>query len=225
VLLPGRERELHGWVFWVPWLQAGNKLGAVRQHEGRLAADPPAARYDEWADWYENYITGEAQPVIWRTAKILTQILGQGSGPVLELACGTGIHAQLLSGPGWTPLGLDILLAQLRYARSRMPVVAADAGAPPISPGTLAAVAAVMCHTDIDDYAATCQALSPALRSGGVFVHVGVHPCYVCAFADRANPSKIIISRATGRRHGAMKPGRDAESGPRSAPLTFLSVS
>jgi hypothetical protein len=101
-----------------------------------------------------------------------------------------------------------------------MPVVA-DAGAPPINPGTLAAVAAVMCHTDIDDYAATCQALSPALRSGGVFVHVGVRPCYVGAFADRANSSKIIISPRCwqkARRSEAWSPGGIRAKGRRHSP-------
>lgn len=75
-----------------------------------------------------------------------------------------------------------------------MPVAVAEAGALPVRTGTLAAVTAVLCHTDIDDYAVTCQALSLALRPGGVFAHVGVHPCYVGAFADRTNSSEITIT-------------------------------
>lgn len=160
-----------------------------------MASAPASqARYDQWADWYEQYITGEAQKFTQRTAEILAQVLGPGTGPLLDLACGTGIYGQTLSALGWTPFGVDVSVAQLRYARRRMPVAAADAGALPVSPGTLAAVAAVLCHTDIDDYAATCQSLSLALQLGGVFAHVGVHPCYVGAFADRASSSKIIIT-------------------------------
>jgi SAM-dependent methyltransferase len=160
----------------------------------------PAARYDEWADWYESYMSGEAQAFAQRAGDALTEVLGPGAGPVLDLACGTGIHARVLSALGWTPFGLDLSVAQLRYARGRMPVIAADAGVPPLRPSALAGVSAVMCHTDIDDYAAVCQALSPALQPGGIFVHVGVHPCYIGAFADRSDPSRIVITPGYWRR-------------------------
>src|SRR5439155_830666 len=74
------------------------------------------------------------------------------------------------------------------------PVVIADAATPPLRPGGLAAVAAVICHTDLDDYPAACRALVPALRPGGVFAHVGCHPCFVGAFADRADPARVAIT-------------------------------
>jgi len=160
-----------------------------------VAASPgPAARYDEWADWYETYLNEGARRFTERTSGVLTEILGPGTGPVLDLACGTGIFAPVLRALGWTPAGLDVSSAQVRYARARLPVVLADAARPPLRRGTLAAISAVMCHTDIDDYAATCRALSPALRPGGIFAHVGVHPCYVGAFADRSEPGRVLIT-------------------------------
>jgi SAM-dependent methyltransferase len=152
------------------------------------------ARYDEWADWYEHYITGDAQNFTERTAAILSQVLGPGAGPLLDLACGTGIYGQTLGALGWTPFGVDLSVGQLRYARRRMPVAAGEASALPVRTGSLAAVTAVLCHTDIDDYALTCQAVSRGLRAGGVFAHVGVHPCFVGAFADRTTSSEIIIT-------------------------------
>jgi SAM-dependent methyltransferase len=152
------------------------------------------ARYDEWADWYEQYITGDAQIFTQRTAETLAQILGPGAGPLLDLACGTGIYGQTLSALGWTPFGVDLSMGQLRYGRTRMPAVVAEAGALPARTGTLAGVTAVLCHTDIDDYALTCQEASRALREGGVFAHVGVHPCYVGAFADRTSSAEITIT-------------------------------
>jgi SAM-dependent methyltransferase len=160
----------------------------------------PTARYDEWAGWYESYMNGEAQEFSQRAGAALTEILGPGPGPVLDLACGTGIYAQVLRTLGWTPFGLDLSRGQLRYARERMPVIAGDATAPPFRPGALAAVSSVMCHTDIDDYAAACRALSPALLPGGIFAHVGLHPCYVGAFADRSDPSGIVIAPGYWRR-------------------------
>jgi hypothetical protein len=31
------------------------------------------------------------------------------------------------------------------------------------------------------------------LRLGGVFVHVGVHPCFCGGFADRSDPTAVVI--------------------------------
>ena len=163
-------------------------------------AGASAARYDEWADWYEAYMQGTAQGFTRRATDALVRVLGPGSGPVLDLACGGGFYAPALSRLGWTPLGLDVSLAQLRYARARLPAVAADATRPPVRPGTLAAISAIMCHTDIDDYAAALRALGPALRPGGIFAHVGVHPCYTGAFADRSDPDRVLITPGYWRR-------------------------
>ena len=33
------------------------------------------------------------------------------------------------------------------------------------------------------------------LAPGGVFVHVGVHPCFCGGFADRSDPNAIVIRR------------------------------
>ena len=61
-----------------------------------MTAGAPAARYDEWADWYEDYIQGAARSFTGRTSDALTQVLGRGSGPVLDVACGTGFYAPVL---------------------------------------------------------------------------------------------------------------------------------
>ena len=143
---------------------------------------------------------GAAQAFTGRVSGALVQVLGPGSGPVLDLACGTGFYAPLLARLGWAPLGVDLSRAQLRYARARMPAFVGDAARPPLRPGTLAAVSAVMCHTDLDDYAAALRALAPALRPGGVFAHVGVHPCYIGAFADRSRPDQVLIGPGYWRR-------------------------
>ena len=184
------------------------------------------ARYDEWADWYEGYVTGEASAFTSRVRAALVEVLGPGSGPVLDVACGTGTYAAELRSLGWTPLGLDVSTGQLRHARARLPVVIADAQSPPVRPGTLAAIAAVMCHTDIDDYAAACRSLVPALRPGGVFAHVGLHPCFAGAFADRTDPARIVIAPGywrTERRFESPAPrGVRAKVGATHLPVSYL---
>jgi SAM-dependent methyltransferase len=178
------------------------------------------ARYDEWADWYENYVTGEARGFTERAGRALDTVLGPGTGPVLDLACGTGVHAARLRSLGWTPLGLDLSAGQLRHARRRLPVVMADAAVPPLRPGGLAAVAAVMCHTDLDDYPAACRALVPALRPGGVFATSAA--TRASSARSRTGPTRPVWrSRpATGAVSAASGPGRRAGSGPGSARCT-----
>jgi SAM-dependent methyltransferase len=182
------------------------------------------ARYDEWADWYEQYITGDAQNFTQRTAEILAQVLGPGAGPLLDLACGTGIYGQTFSTLGWTPFGVDLSVGQLRHARRRMPVAVAEASTLPMRTGTLAAVTAVLCHTDIDDYALTCQALSLALRRGGVSPTSASTPATselsLTAPTQRRSPSHPVTGSGT----GALKaPG--AGYGPRSEHATYHSAS
>jgi SAM-dependent methyltransferase len=190
------------------------------------ASAPPPARYDEFADWYESYVRGEAAGFAKRCSETLSQVLGPGTGVVLDLTCGTGIQASALRQLGWLPVGLDLSTAQLGHARNRMPVVAADATALPIRPSSLPAVAAVMCHTDVDDYAAACRAVSQVLQPGGIFAHIGVHPCYVGAFADRSDPSKVLITPGywdRDRRFEAWSPrGVRARAGATHLPLGEL---
>jgi hypothetical protein len=39
-----------------------------------------------------------------------------------------------------------------------------------------------------------------ALRPGGVFVHVGVHPCFCGGFAERGDPAAVVIRPVLGIR-------------------------
>src|SRR6266581_1448821 len=96
-----------------------------------------------------------------------------------------------------SPTGMSNMSAARQVGSRR---AAANAAALPIRPSSLPAVAAVMCHTDVDDYAAVCRTVARALRPGGIFAHVGVHPCYVGAFADRADPGQVLITPGYWRR-------------------------
>jgi SAM-dependent methyltransferase len=43
-------------------------------------------------------------------------------------------------------------------------------------------------------YPAALREAARVLRPGGVFVHIGVHPCFCGGFADRTNPGAVVIS-------------------------------
>jgi SAM-dependent methyltransferase len=152
------------------------------------------AVYDGIADWYEHeFLTGlrESDPIGVDAA--LRDLLGPGAGTCLELGCGTGVHAGRVRGLGWTPVGVDVSTGMLRYARGRLPVVRGDAGRLPFRAGSVAAAVAVMVHTDMPAYPAVLREAARVLRPGGVFVHVGVHPCFCGGFADRTDRQAVVI--------------------------------
>lgn len=158
---------------------------------------PSASAYDEIADWYEHEFLGRTEaagddPI--GIERALHDLLGQGSGIGLEIGCGTGIRAAVLRGMGWTPAGVDLSGAMLRYARDRLPVVQADATRLPLRDGCLPAVVTVMAHTDMPAYPEVVRAAARVLRPGGVLVHVGVHPCFCGGFADRSDPAAVLIT-------------------------------
>ncbi|NUT33155.1 MAG: methyltransferase domain-containing protein [Hamadaea sp.] len=161
---------------------------------------PPVAAYDPIADWYADY-AGPDNAYSQRVARTMARLLPTGSGDLcLDIGCGTGARAQTLRSLGWTPVGVDLSRGQLRHARHLMPVAAADATALPIADGALTSAVSVLTHTDLPDYPAVLREAARVLRTGGTFVHIGIHPCFTGAFADRSDPARIIVDAGYHRR-------------------------
>lgn len=159
------------------------------------------APYDEIADWYEDeflakqraHAAGNDFADEIGLDRSLHDLLGTGTGTCLEIGCGTGVYADRVRKLGWTPIGIDISSGMLRRALARLPVVQADVAQLPFADGSLAAVIAMMAHTDMPNYPSALQEVRRVLRPGGVFVHVGVHPCFCGGFADRSNVDAVVI--------------------------------
>jgi SAM-dependent methyltransferase len=115
---------------------------------------------------------------------VLRELLEEGNGGCLEIGCGTGVHAAQVR---------ELSAGMLRHARGRLPVVQADAGRLPIRDDSLTAVIAMMVHTDMPDYPMVLREAARVLRPGGIFVHVGVHPCFCGGFADRSDLDAVVI--------------------------------
>lgn len=154
----------------------------------------PTAAYDEIADWYEEqFLDGQRDGDPLGIDRVLRDLLGQGSGVCLEIGCGTGVHATRVRELGWTPIGVDLSAGMLRHAHGRLPIVRADAARLPIRDGSVSAAISVMVHTDMPAYPAVLREAARVLRPGGVFVHVGVHPCFCGGFADRGDLGAVVI--------------------------------
>jgi SAM-dependent methyltransferase len=151
------------------------------------------AAYDAHADWYERWVHEDAGDFFDRVRPAVAELLGAGTGRCLDLCCGNGTHAGMLRGLGWTPVGVDISLGQLRYASGRLPVAAGDATALPVAAASVPAAVCLMAHTDLPDYPAVVNEVARVLRPGGRFLHVGVHPCFSGPFADRSDTGRIVV--------------------------------
>lgn len=151
------------------------------------------ASYDEFADWYDSDFLDTSADHRLGIDRALCDLLGKGSGECLEIGCGTGVLATRVRQLGWSPIGVDISAGMLRHAVGRLPVVQADAEQLPFASESMSAVIAVMVHTDMSAYPAVMQEAARVLQPHGIFVHIGVHPCFCGGFADRSDPAAVVI--------------------------------
>jgi ubiquinone/menaquinone biosynthesis C-methylase UbiE len=151
------------------------------------------AAYDGIADWYATQFLPRQAGDPLHIERNLRRLLGAGRGVCLEVGCGTGAYARPVREMGWTPIGVDLSAAMLRYVDGRLSVARADAARLPVRTGRVSAVIAVMVHTDMPGYPAVLGEVSRVLAAGGMFVHIGVHPCFSGGFANRTDPEAVVI--------------------------------
>lgn len=158
----------------------------------------PVAAYDRIADWYENTFLGErggnaALDVDGTLRDLLGTVPSGRRDPCLMVGCGTGAYSDSVRELGWSPVGVDLSAGMLRHATVRLPVARADAERLPVRDASIPAAIAVMVHTDMPGYPSVLREVARVLAPGGVFVHVGVHPCFCGGFADFTDPRAVVI--------------------------------
>jgi SAM-dependent methyltransferase len=140
---------------------------------------PTQARYDEFAEWYEQWI-GDKPPLVTAGSGLLPPVSGQR---VLDIACGQGRLSRYLAGLGADVVGVDISAAMLDKARAAGPddiaYVRADVAGPPAwwDGRPFDGCTCELALMDIDDLAVTLSTVATVLRQGGWFVASIVHPC------------------------------------------------
>lgn len=153
-------------------------------------------RYDDFADWYDTYVTsGAGQPFARSADRLLARLLGPGDGRLcLDLGCGGGAHVPALTSLGWRVIGVDISARQVGLARrTGIPAVVASASRLPLAGQSLDAVATIMTTTDFNDLPPVFTEARRVLRPGGRLVVVAAHPCFGGVFVERGSDGSCIV--------------------------------
>jgi SAM-dependent methyltransferase len=136
------------------------------------------ARYDGIADWYD----AEFQPAPLESESwaLLLRLLGEPTGSLLDVGCGTGSFTAALAGRGWDVTGVDVSEDMLRRARAKgVHAVQADASSLPFEDESFDAVVSVFTTTDVDDLGAVLREIVRVLRPDAPLVCLAAHPCFV----------------------------------------------
>ena len=133
-------------------------------------------RYDEIAAWYDETFRPSLTAA---ETDALERLLGPGDGRCLDLGCGTGVAAPVLTRLGWSVVGVDTSEPLLDLARDRgVEAIAASVHALPFADETFDAAVSIWIHTDVDDFAAALSEAARVLRPGAPLVYLGGHPCF-----------------------------------------------
>jgi SAM-dependent methyltransferase len=136
------------------------------------------ARYDGIADWYDTEF--QPAPLESETWELLLRLLGDGTGSLLDVGCGTGSYTAALAELGWDVTGVDISEDMLRRARARgVRTVHADAASLPFEAASFDAAVSVFASTDVESLAAVAREIVRVLRPEAPLVFASVHPCFV----------------------------------------------
>lgn len=136
------------------------------------------ARYDGIADWYDSEF--QPAPLESETWRVLSRLLGEGTGSLLDVGCGTGAYATGFAALGWDYTGVDVSEDMLRRAAEKgVRTVHADASALPFEGASFDAAVSVFTNTDVDDLGAVVREIARVLRPGAALIYVAVHPCFV----------------------------------------------
>jgi SAM-dependent methyltransferase len=128
-----------------------------------------------------------------RSDELLKRLLGAGRGFVLDIGCGAGRIAALARGLGYTPLGIDLSLDQLRLAVRRLPVVQGSVSALPFRDACLPLVCTLFTMDSLENFEASVREIHRILAPGGRLINITAHPCFNGAYALAEADGRICV--------------------------------
>lgn len=152
-------------------------------------------RFDGLADWYDERMhdPNDRHPLAEAGQRILADLVGPGSGQILDIGCGTGMNAAFVRSLGYDPVGIDLSTDQLRIAATRLPVAAGDAARLPIAGEAFDLAFSTFVLGDLDDLAGAMAEVHRVLRPGGRYVTLCVHPCFYGNHSEPREDGSIVV--------------------------------
>jgi ubiquinone/menaquinone biosynthesis C-methylase UbiE len=154
----------------------------------RPAAAPPAATsWEPVADWYDKLVGDEGSDyhrnvLLPAALRMLDPKPGER---FLDVCCGQGVFARLLARNGaGEVVGIDASPKLIAAAKARakgepkLRFFVGDTRRMDVPPGTFDGAACLMAVQDLDDISAVFAQTARALKPGGRFVIILMHPCF-----------------------------------------------
>jgi SAM-dependent methyltransferase len=145
-----------------------------------VAQTQEPARYDEFAEWYEQWTGGVLPLIAAHSSGLLPAVAGRR---VLDIGCGQGRLTRYLARSGADVTGVDVSAAMLGKARAAGPgdisYIRADVTRHPAwwDGRPFDGCTCELALMDIDDLEGVLSTVTAVLRQDGWFVASIVHPC------------------------------------------------
>jgi ubiquinone/menaquinone biosynthesis C-methylase UbiE len=154
------------------------------------------ARYDGLAQWYDDVMRDSAArgSLAASAYETLADLLGQGSGRILDIGVGTGLAAARVRQLGYEPFGIDLSIDQLRVASNRLPVAQGDAARLPVASESIAVAYSTFVSSDLDDFAGAVAEAFRVLEPGGRYVSICVHPAFNGGYSEIRDDGSVLVS-------------------------------
>jgi len=153
------------------------------------------ARYDGLADWYDQVMRdpGSRGALAAAAYDALADLLGAGTGPVLDIGCGTGLAAARIRRLGYQPFGVDLSFDQVQLASGRLPATQGDAALLPIASGRVPLAYSTFVSSDLDDFPVVVSEAYRVLRPGGRYISVCLHPCLNGGYSHLQQDGSVVV--------------------------------
>lgn len=153
------------------------------------------ARYDGLAEWYDEVMRdpNERGALAVSAYATLADLLGEGSGWILDVGVGTGLAAERVRRLGYEPFGVDLSFNQLQVASQRLPVVQGDASQLPLSDSSVKNAYSTFVSSDLDDLEGALREVYRVLEPGGRYVSICVHPAFNGGHSRPSENDTVIV--------------------------------